>query len=347
MSRLPQPRLLIALGLAAAWLAGVTTASERSASAMASAATGFLDSLTPEQREKAAMPIDAEDRTRWNFIPTSMFARKGLPLKEMTDPQRAKAQDLLKAGLSQKGVTTVNQIRSLENVLQAIEQGRGPGRDEDLYFFSIFGAPSSKGVWGWRVEGHHLSLHFTVANGTSVVSAPAFFGSNPAEVREGDKKGLRVLGPFEDTARALLGALDASQKPKAIMADVAPNEILSKTDVELKPFEASGIAVKDLNPKQRELLMAIIDAYTSEMTADTATERMDRIKKAGVEAITFTWAGATEPGAKHYYRVQGPTFLIEYDNSQNNGNHVHSVWRDFNGDFGRDLLREHVNGMPH
>jgi Protein of unknown function (DUF3500) len=347
MFRTSQFRLLIAAGLAAVWLAGVTTASQRSASAMASAANAFLAGLTPEQRGKAAMPLDSEDRTHWNFIPTSMFARKGLPLKEMTEPQRALAQNLLKAGLSDKGVTTVNQIRSLENVLKAMENGRGPVRDDELYFFSIFGTPSNKAPWAWRVEGHHLSLHFTIAGGATVVSAPTFFGSNPAEVREGDKKGLRVLGAFEDTARALLGALDAAQQKQAIMADVAPNEILSKTTVELEPFETSGVAYKDLNDQQRGLLMAIVDAYTSEMTADTAAERMDKIKKAGLDAIAFTWAGPTEKGAKHYYRVQGPTFLVEYDNSQNDGNHVHSVWRDFNGDFGRDLLREHVNGVPH
>jgi hypothetical protein len=347
MSRFPLSRAALTLGLAAAWLAGVTIASQRSASSMATAATRFLDGLSAEQRGKAAMPLTAEDRTHWNFIPTSMFPRKGLPLKEMTPDQRTRAQDLLKAGLSQRGVTTVENIRSLENVLKAMENGRGPVRDEELYFFTVFGTPSDKGAWGWRVEGHHLSLHFTVANGTSVVSAPTFFGSNPAEVREGEKKGLRVLGAFEDTGRALLGALDASQRTTAILTDVAPNEILSKTTVELEPLEGGGVAAAKMTPKQRELLMAIIDAYSSQMTADTAAERMEKIKKAGVDAITFAWAGGTERGQKHYYRVQGPTFLIEYDNSQNDGNHVHSVWRDFNGDFGRDLLREHVAGVAH
>jgi hypothetical protein len=347
MPRIFRPRAALALGLLGVWLAAATTASQRTASAMATAATQFLDSLSPEQRQKATFPVGSDEYTRWNFIPTSMFARQGVPLKEMTADQQARARDLLRAGLSDGGVKTVEQIRSLENVLKAIENGSGPVRDPELYFFTIFGTPSDKAPWGWRVEGHHLSLHFTVANGSAVASTPSFFGSNPAEVREGELKGLRVLGPFEDTGRALLGALDESQRRSAILADVAPNEILSRTTVELEPIEGTGLPAAKMTPQQRELLMALIDAYASKMAPDIASERLARIKEAGMDAVSFAWAGGTERGQKHYYRVQGPTFLIEYDNSQNDGNHVHSVWRDFHGDFGRDLLREHVTGTPH
>jgi len=181
-----------------------------------------------------------------------------------------------------------------------------------------------------------------------VASAPTFFGSNPAEVRvDGPKKGLRVLGDREDTARALLMALDATQRSSAILEGVAPGDIVTRTLVKVDPLSPAGLAASSMTPKQRDLLMAVIDSYTSSMAPDIASERMAQLKTAGLDKITFAWAGESEIGKKHYYRVQGPTFLIEYDNTQNDGNHVHSVWRDFTGDFGRDLLREHVQGVKH
>jgi hypothetical protein len=198
------------------------------------------------------------------------------------------------------------------------------------------------------VEGHHLSLHFEVANGSSVASSPTFFGSNPAEVRvEGPKKGLRVLGEREDTARTLLMALDETQRKAATIADVAPTDIMTRTAAKVDPLSPAGVAATAMTPKQREMLMAVIDTYTASMAPDIAAERLAQLKSAGLEKISFAWAGDFERGKKHYYRIQGPTFLIEYDNTQNDGNHVHSVWRDFNGDFGRDLLREHVALVPH
>lgn len=343
------------LGVAAAvavvgvWFAGALGASERAAAAMATAATRFLEGLSPEQRQQASFPMEADERLRWHYIPTTTFPRKGVPLKEMTAPQRTLAHDLLKAALSQRGYLTVTTIIDLENVLKEIESGRGGGqsRDPELYFFTVFGTPSPKGAWGWRVEGHHLSLHFTIASGSAVASSPSFFGSNPAEVREGPKTGLRALAAEQDAGRALVMALDESQRATAIINTVAPNEILTTTTVKIDPLSPVGIAAAAMTAKQRELLMQLVDAYTSKMAEDTAAERMARLRQAGVEKIAFAWAGAIEPGQRHYYRVQGPTFLIEFDNAQNNGNHIHSVWRDFNGDFGRDVLREHVKGVPH
>jgi hypothetical protein len=214
-------------------------------------------------------------------------------------------------------------------------------------FFSVFGTPSPKQPWGWRVEGHHISLHFTVVNGTLVASSPTFFGSNPAEVREGPKKGLRILGAEEDAARALLESLDDGQRQQAIVNATAPNDMLTMANVDIKPLEPIGISAGALKPNQRDLLLKLVDVYTGYMAADLAAERNARLKKAGIEKIGFAWAGGVEKGRKHYYRVQGPTFLIEYDNTQNDGNHIHSVWRDFNGDFGRDLLREHLKASQH
>jgi hypothetical protein len=198
------------------------------------------------------------------------------------------------------------------------------------------------------VNGHHLSLHFNIGNGSVVASAPTFFGSNPAEVRvEGPKKGLRVLGDREDSARALLEALDATQRTTATIEAVAPNDIVTRTAAKVDPLSPTGLGASAMTAKQRELLMAVIETYTSSMAPDIASERLAELRKAGLEKIAFAWAGETERGKKHYYRIQGPTFLIEYDNPQNDGNHVHSVWRDFYGDFGRDLLREHVQGVQH
>ena len=322
-------------------------AAERSASAMAMAADRFLASLTPEQRAQAAFEFQSDEREKWHFIPTEMFPRNGLTIKAMTDAQRARAHDLLSAGLSQRGYLTTTTIMDLEAVLGAIERGGRMDRDPETYFFSVFGAPSPDGAWGWRVEGHHLSLHFTVVDGTAVASSPYFFGSNPAQVRSGPKAGLRVLGAREDAARALVTALDRSQRAAAIIDEVAPDDILTGAELAVDPLSPIGVKAAALNPSQRDLLMRVIDAYTSVMADDIAAERMAGVREAGIDEVGFVWAGSTDRGERHYYRVQGPTFLIEYDNTQGDGNHVHSVWRDFTGDFGRDLLREHLQAAAH
>jgi len=226
---------------------------------------------------------------------------------------------------------------------------RGPAfaRDPERYFFSIFGTPSTRGSWGWRVEGHHISLHFTVVNGRLVAGAPTFFGANPAEVRVGPKKGLRVLGAEEDAARALLESLDSSQRTMAMINGVAPNDIVTLAKVKVDPLSPVGIPASALNSNQRALLRKLVGVYTDFMADDIAADRLAKIEQAGWDKVAFAWAGPLQRGEKHYYRVQGPTFLIEYDNTQNDGNHIHSVWRDFNGDFGEDLLREHVREVPH
>ena len=350
-------RWIVLSGLVAA-LVGVMAAADRSSASMAAAATRFLAGLTPEQRQQASFPFTADERLHWHFIPTEMFARNGLTIKAMTEPQRKLARDLLRAGLSQRGYLTATSIMDLETVLGEIEraarqqnpprQGATPlVRDPEKYFFSIFGTPSAKDTWGWRVEGHHVSLNFTVVNGTLVAGSPSFFGSNPAEVRDGPKKGLRILGAEEDAARALLDALDASQREKATLDKVAPGDMVTMNKNDINPLSPIGITADALNAKQRDLLMKLIDVYAGAMAGDIAADRMSRLRKAGLEKIAFAWAGPIEKGQKHYYRIQGPTFLVEYDNTQNDGNHIHSVWRDFNGDFGRDLLREHLKSVPH
>ena len=354
-------RVWLVVGSLAAGVAGALIGAERSSSAMGSAATKFLASLTPEQRQQATFAFASDERMHWHFIPTGpapMFPRNGLTIKAMSEPQRALARELLKAGLSQRGYMTATSIMDLETVLRAVEaaeraaaaqppRGTPIVRDPENYFFSVFGTPSAKDTWAWRVEGHHVSLHFTVVNGTLVAGAPTFFGSNPAEVREGPKKGLRLLGAEEDGARALVMSLDATQRATAVINATAPNDMVTMANVNISPLSPAGIMSDALNASQRELLMKLIDIYTGFMAPDIAADRLARLKKAGVEKIGFAWAGEIERGKKHYYRMQGPTFLVEYDNTQNDRNHIHSVWRDFEGDFGRDLLREHLKSVAH
>jgi hypothetical protein len=220
-------------------------------------------------------------------------------------------------------------------------------RDPLEYFVTIFGTPSAKGAWGWRLDGHHISLHFTIEDGEAVASSPTFFGTNPAQVMDGPKKGLRLLGAEEDAARALMLSLDDTQRATATIQATPPNEILTANNPVAEPLTPSGISAAAMTPAQRELLVKLLDVYASSMAEDIGADRMARARAAGIENISFAWAGDTQPGQKHYYRVQGPSFLIEYDNVQNNGNHVHCVWRDFKGDFGRDLLAEHHAAYAH
>ena len=347
MSRCTPPRWIVALVFLAALFAGSVSSAQPSSSSMATAATKFLASLSPEQRQTSTFAFESQERFRWNYIPTETFPRNGLVLKEMTEPQRKLAYELLKSGLSDRGYLTYTSIIQLESVLRQIEQSTRLDRDPLLYRFSVFGTPAAQGAWGWRVEGHHVSLHFTVVNGSAVASTPSFAGANPAEVREGEEKGKRWLALQEDSGRALVTSLDASQRGSAVLADVAPNEIVTRNNLDISPLSPVGIKASAMTPAQRDLLMRVIDAYAGLMATDIAAERLAEIEAAGVENVTFAWAGPLERRQKHYYRVQGPTFLIEFDNTQNDGNHVHSVWRDFNGDFGRDLLREHLRTATH
>jgi hypothetical protein len=340
-------RLAIAAALVLVGIGGITVASQRSASAMAGAANKWLTSLTPEQRQKAVFAFDSDERLKWHFIPNEMFPRNGVTIKEMSEPQRALAHDLFKTGLSARGFTAATSIMELEKVLRAIEGGVRFPRDSEMYRVTVFGTPGDKAAWGWRLEGHHISVRFDVVGGSATSSTPAFFGSNPAEVRDGPQKGTRVLGAEEDAARALLDSLDDAQRTTAVVQPEAPTDIVTMILPKADPLSPAGIKASALTKAQRQRLTDLIDVYAGLMAPDIASERMDRLKKAGLDNITFAWLGDTAKGKKHYYRVQGPTFLVEYDNTQNDGNHIHSVWRDFNGDFGRDLLREHLKSQAH
>jgi hypothetical protein len=308
-----------------------------SSSLMAEAANRFLAALTPEQRAKATFAFEEDERQNWHFVPVE---RKGLALRDMTSAQKHLATALLSAGLSQQGYLKAESVMSLEDVLRVIEHGTGPERDPEKYYVSIFGTPSTGGTWGYRVEGHHLSQNYTVVGG-HVAGAPSFFGANPAEVKEGPRKGLRVHGTEEDLGRAVIQALDPEQRKVAIVDPQAYKDILTfeSRQAALKG-QPSGLQASKMSARQLELLMALLEEYTRNMPDQIAEAREEQIRKAGKD-IYFAWAGGTEKGEPHYYRVQTASFLIEYDDTQNNANHIHSVWRDFNGDFGVDLLKLH------
>ncbi len=304
---------------------------------MAESASRFLTALDDSQKAQATFGFDDPERLNWHFIPRP---RKGLPIKAMTPAQRALAFGLLQTGLGASGNLKATTIMSLEAILKDLEQGGGPVRDPELYFVTIFGTPGPSGKWGWRVEGHHLSLNFTLENGAIVSASPAFFGSNPGEVREGPRKGLRTLADLEDRALRLLQALDSDQKKVAVTADKAPGEIRAPNTPQPPTAEAEGIAFAQLSDDQKPMLKALVEAYAADMTPEVAVAWLEEIKKAGPETIRFAWTGVADRNGPHAYKVQGPTFLIEFNNTQNNANHIHAVWRNMLGDFAVPLAKK-------
>ncbi len=307
---------------------------DQTGSRMATAADRLLVTLSGEQAAKARYAYDAPERLDWHFIPRP---RKGLPIKDLRSEQRALAFGLIESGLASSGFLKATTIMSLEAVLKEMEQGRGPTRDPELYYLTIFGNPSDRGKWGWRVEGHHLSLNFTIEDGKITAATPAFFGSNPAEVRQGPRKGLRTLADREDRALRLLQALDDNQKKSAVISPEAPAEIRAANKPQPPTDAAEGIAYADLNNDQRSMLRALFESYAQDMPEEVSRAWLGEVRRAGFESIRFAWSGPGDRSQKHAYRVQGPTFLIEFNNTQNGANHIHSIWRNMLGDFGIPL----------
>lgn len=318
---------------------------------MVKAANNLLVTLSSEQQAKIKFGFNDAERMNFHFTPGpwNNVGRKGLPFKEMQPYQARLAQALLATAVSQRGYTKATTIMSLEDVLREQEAARPQFvRDPENYFFSIFGEPSDTGRWGFRVEGHHLTLNFTIDNGKVVADTPAFMGANPAEVKDGPRKGLRALAPEEDLGRSLVQSLDAQQKAAAVLPGNAPGDIRTGENLninnipDLKLDAPTGLAASKLNAKQQETFMAIIEEYAYRMPVELAQVTMTEVKKPGLDKVFFTWVGGMNRGDQHYYRIHGPSFLIEFNNTQNQGNHVHSVWRDLKNDFGRDVLKEHL-----
>ena len=308
------------------------------ASRMADAATAFLASLRPDQRAKAQQAFEDEAaRHDWHYVPRD---RRGLALKEMEAHQRDKTFALIDTGLGQQARAKARTIISLEPILAQIEGTvRRFPRDPELYHLVIFGTPGDP-AWSWRFEGHHISINYTILNNTLVAPTPIFFGSNPAQVRHGDKQGLRALPEEEDLARDLLAALDGEQKKIAIISAEAPGDILTRNVPRVTDeVHIEGLKLKDMTAAQREVATALIDVYVNRLPEPIAESQ--RKKLIALDTAAFAWAGGLNRGDGHYYRVLGTTFLAEYDCTQNNANHIHAVWRDLTNDFGSDLLKQH------
>jgi Protein of unknown function (DUF3500) len=336
-------RVLLAL-LAVAVVAGlayVGQVAEPAGSKMAAAGQKFVDSLKKDQKEQAVFEFDDKERTRWFFTPQQdqqkKSTRKGLPLEQMTEEQRKAALELVRAGTSNDGYTKATTIMSLESILHDLEKGGAMVRNPQWYFFSVFGTPSKTGKWGWRVEGHHLSLNFTLDGGKVVSSTPAFFGANPATVKDGDRKGLRTLPEAEDSARELFNSLDKDQKATALQQK--PFGETPENSKAPNVGEPVGLPAAKMTDKQRGILTNLIQGYAARMPEDIAEVEMKQVKEAGLDKVHFAYTGGTEDGQGHTYRVQGPTFVIEFlnmqaDSAKNPANHIHSSWRNIKGDFG-------------
>jgi hypothetical protein len=335
--------MLLALMLLAgvAGVAYVRQANEPAGTKMANAAEKLLASLTAEQKSKATFDFDDKERFNWDFVPLQdsqkKSTRKGLPLESMTAEQKVAARSLLAAGTSSDGYAKATTIMSLESILSELEKGGNMVRNPEWYFFTIFGTPSKTGKWGWRVEGHHLSLNFAVDGGKIVAATPAFFGANPATVMQGPRKGTRTLMEADDLAKELFQTLNDDQKKIAFQQQNFP-EIQSHT-LQPKPEEPKGLAASKMTASQRGILLKLLQAYANRMPADVAEADMSEVHKAGLDQIHFAYSGGVEPGKGHTYRVQGPTFVIQFlnvqaDSAKNPANHIHSVWRNTKGDFG-------------
>ncbi len=314
---------------------------EQAAIDMTDAANAFLATLKPEQKAKATFKLDDKNRTRWHFVPTEMHARHGLSFREMQQDQQHMAFALLASVMSAKGLQKSAQIMSLEQILNdANPEGRF-ARDPKWYFLSFFGNPSTEGAWGWRFEGHHLSLSFTIIDGHVASITPSFWGTNPGKVLSGPRKGLQVLANEENYARILAQSFTKKQKDIAIISEKAPEDIITKANRKAQRLEPLGIAASKMKKKQISQLWTIIEVYLRNYRPDIADETLANLEEVNLKNIHFGWAGSLKAAEGHYYRIQAPDFLIEYDNTQGGANHVHCVIRDLKNDFGDDLLRQH------
>ncbi|MGF1582245.1 MAG: DUF3500 domain-containing protein [Gemmataceae bacterium] len=327
-------------------LAYVAQERRTTADRMTAAAKKFMASLEADQQKKATYPFDSEERTNWNFVPLQksiegkrVHLRKGLPLHEMTEKQQRLAINLLASGTSLDGKNKAVLIMALEGILNKLQKNGGTVRNPEWYNVTIFGEPSKTGKWGWRIEGHHLSLNYTLEGGKIISTTPAFFGANPAVVytKRGSLLGYEALPSCEILAQALFRSLDKGQQ-KVVLQKKAfgePKQGSPTADV----GEPVGLPASKMNEKQKKLLTKLIRTYAMRMPFDLGRKEWERVEEAGFEKVHFAYTGGVKRGVPHTYRVQGPTFVIEFLNTQPGGggksaNHIHSCWRAIGGDFG-------------
>ena len=313
-------------------------------------ANDFLNTLSAELKSKTLFSLNDSERMNMNYVP---IERKGPTFHDFNEKQKHAALDLLKASLSNQGYHKSTEIMQLENVLFMIENNttkKPEGktyRDPLNYHLCIFGKPSPNDFWGWRFEGHHISLNFTSTKGKIISSTPSFFGSNPAIVTIDEQKGKEILKSETDLGFKLVNSLTPDQLKVAKFSDVPPGDIITGNKRKVENIETKGIRYTSLTEDQKKTFMALLNVYIDNYDLDFANTFRDKIKKAGIDKLYFAWAGSLKPGTGHYYRIYGPVLLIEYDNTQNHANHVHTVVRDLTNDYGEDILREHYKTDHH
>jgi len=311
-------------------------------SQMTEACSNFLNSLNSDQKAKTVYSYLDGERIFWYYPPLN---RHGLPLREMDAKQRQLAYAVMASGLTDKSYKQAKLIIEHEDILGPLEVEQDKVtflRDTERYYFTIFGEPGGSDPWGWRVEGHHVCLNYSIWNDKVIAVTPFFFGANPAEVRKGPKNGLRILGDREDLAFELMESLDAGQQSKAIIYDEAPLDILTYNSSKVSLPREEGLPASRMSGTQQEMLMALVTLYVSQVRSDVAQERLDAFKTDGIDGIHLAWAGPVDKSKAHYYRLHGGDFLVEFDNRQDGANHIHSVYRDVENDFASDVLRQHL-----
>ncbi|TAJ26433.1 MAG: DUF3500 domain-containing protein [Reyranella sp.] len=329
--------------LAAATLLPFGAASAQTVDAaqrIADAANRFLSSLDDGQRQKALIAFDSANRLDWHYIPRS---RSGLSLGEMKPAQSDAARTLFASVLNERGLQLLDGVRLLEGVLR---EQQGSWRDPGRYYVSVFGRPGTF-PWGWRFEGHHLSLNVALPAAGHVAVTPFFVGAHPATVREGPNKGFRLLGTSEDLARQIMAGLNAQQRQAAIIANRSFGEIVASPQREQDLGSPRGLLLGEMTGEQRNLVEALMDRFLGTLAPDLVTAQKRRVLEQGIAVLRFAWAGSLTPGEAHYFRVHGPATVIEHDNTQNGANHIHTVWRDLAADFGRDALADHYRQQRH
>ena len=314
-----------------------------SPSEMAAAAQAFLATLDEQQQTRVRFSFASDERTNWHYIPRQ---RNGLSLEDMTPAQREAATALFRSALSEMGYAKTTGVIELEGILGQLS-GNTAFRDPDRYYVTLFGTPAPDAPWGWRLEGHHLSLNFSSVTDSLTATTPLFLGANPASVPSGPRAGWRVLADEEDLGRALLNLLSDAQRTQAVLATQAPPDIITGTDRQVRLDAFEGLAASAMTEAQHASLWQLIETYVGTVRDDWASTQLRQLRTTPSDSLFFAWAGGKNPGEGHYYRIHAPTLLIEYDNTQGSANHIHAVWRDPSNDFGRDWLREHYEAHPH
>lgn len=343
IAKLTATALALTAGISGALWLTPSDAARGDRDAASSAANAFLKSLPAGLRGEAKFALDSPARFDWNFVPK---ARVGVSLLKLDDTQAEQIGPLLATALSPEGLLSVRGVMKHENILRRVETERGidaSRRDPGLYYTSIFGTPGAATPWAWRFEGHHLSLNVTQVPGKPPLIGPVFLGANPAKVLTGPQTGFRLLAAEEDLGRALMTMLPEERRKTALIRDTAFAEILTTNDRDVK-LELAGLPARDMSAEERQQLRDLVELYVNRFIGASAAAVLARLDAAGFENLRFAWAGGIEPGQPHYYRVHGPTLLIEYDDTQNEANHIHTVYRDLQHDFGGDLLRAHYGG---